>query len=1171
MDNNTTEVVLSINGEQAKAKLKELEESAKQLKAQLDKTADPKAAKKLEKNIESVNKRMQTIESHTKTVERTLRNLDKASPKQLNETLGILRTNLNNIERGSKAWDKQVAAIRRVQLEIEKVNGELRASQKMSGGGFAAMGKSMLTMFLNPTTLAMGAVAGLTRVIRGGIDTITDFEQANANLAAVLGTTRAGILDLTADAKRLGATTMFTASEVTQLQTELAKLGFSKNEILSSTDAVLKLSAATGAGLGEAAALAGASMRAFNLDATEMERVTSVLAVSTTKSALSFEKLATALPIVSPVAKQFGFTIEDTVTLLGKLSDAGFEASSAATATRNIFLNLANDSGKLAKALGRPIKSIEDLGPALVELRDKGVNLAEMLELTDKRSVAAFATFVSGADDLKALKDSITDCSEALDDMVSEQMNTLHGSTLILKSAWEGLMLSFSNSSGPLKTATDALAKLIQKWTEARTIAQGGEGAVTLFRKGGNKDIANQYIQGFSNTGMSNGEIQGQAQRDIKAIQDERAELSALYEQWGKVQSESKSTVIKSAAKAPLAAINPALPLLLGVSQEAASGNFATRKEVKNKLTALGVDADMEAIAKRLAELDDQIATKQMVVDMLAEKTEDEDGKGKKTKTLSADDYRAKEQAKQNIAYAQGITANEEYKREMLAIDVEYYRRKMEEEKKGTTEYLKAYSDYTQAQAKLKEYDTKQQEKLDKEALKKKVEEENITYETILINLEQFHADGKLSDEAYKRALEEAELNHLDRIRRLYEDGSKEQLKAENDYQKASLRIMRERQKEAEAIQNQLKKKHFADYANNDPQEYQKILTNLDSVYQEILQREGLTNRERLNIEREYQMAKAELALEYNQKITDGSVSSAIMGAQKMKKAFESKEFKEAWSGITMVMDQVKNLASGMSELIQAECDAQVASIEARYDKEIKAAGKNEQLVSKLEEKKENEINAVRAESSRKQFGINVATSIADAAMSIVEAWRSASGLPFPANVIVGSLVSAMITGVTAAQIATMKKQQATASGFYAKGRKGGPAEYAIVGEEGPELMYLPQGASIIPNNKIQSPSEWENFGVPVAKRINTIGSLSPADVSGSITANQRLASFGVREQMSGSVAAQAATSAATTKVLEKLNKTISKPIFAVTTISGDKGIRRAQRNYDHLMKNKSL
>ena len=49
----------------------------------------------------------------------------------------------------------------------------------------------------------------------------------------------------------------------------------------------------------------------------------------------------------------------------------------------------------------------------------------------------------------------------------------------------------------------------------------------------------------------------------------------------------------------------------------------------------------------------------------------------------------------------------------------------------------------------------------------------------------------------------------------------------------------------------------------------------------------------------------------------------------------------------------------------------------------------------------------------------------------------------------------------------------------YAKGRKGGAGEFALVGEKGPELMYVPAGASIVPNHKLNKPQDWVNYGLP--------------------------------------------------------------------------------------------
>lgn len=271
--------------------------------------------------------------------------------------------------------------------ELSKVQKELRKEE--AGGGIFGRNVGNYPKILSSLKgIAAGFLSIQTafRVLKGATKTIVDFEEANANLATILGKNRSEITDLTESAKQLGSTTEWMASQVTDLQTELAKLGFDEIEIQNMQASVLQFATAMGADLSQAAALAGASLRAFDLDSTETERVTSVMAVGANKSALSFEYLETAMSTIAPVARTFGFGIEDTVALLGTLSNAGFDASSAATATRNILLNLADANGKLAKTLGGPVSTIEELAGGLQKLRDDGIDLATTLELTDKRS-----------------------------------------------------------------------------------------------------------------------------------------------------------------------------------------------------------------------------------------------------------------------------------------------------------------------------------------------------------------------------------------------------------------------------------------------------------------------------------------------------------------------------------------------------------------------------------------------------------------------------------------------------------------------------------------------------------------------------------------------------------------------------------------------------------------
>ena len=73
------------------------------------------------------------------------------------------------------------------------------------------------------------------------------------------------------------------------------------------------------------------------------------------------------------------------------------------------------------------------------------------------------------------------------------------------------------------------------------------------------------------------------------------------------------------------------------------------------------------------------------------------------------------------------------------------------------------------------------------EALKKQrqnaiegtVQQEEVAYKEVMAILQQKYMDGELSARQYQNAIELAELEHLRKVASLYEDGSKEKLRAE--------------------------------------------------------------------------------------------------------------------------------------------------------------------------------------------------------------------------------------------------------------------------------------------------------------------------------------------------------------------------------------------------------
>jgi hypothetical protein len=148
-------------------------------------------------------------------------------------------------------------------------------------------------------------------------------------------------------------------------------------------------------------------------------------------------------------------------------------------------------------------------------------------------------------------------------------------------------------------------------------------------------------------------------------------------------------------------------------------------------------------------------------------------------------------------------------------------------------------------------------------------------------------------------------------------------------------------------------------------------------------------------------------------------------------------------------------------------------------------------------------------------------------------------------------------------QVAAIKKQQQASEaqgyaegGFTKPGGKYEPAGIVHAGEwvASQELLSNPVARPMIE-------------ALDYAQRTNTIGSLRAEDVSRSITANDNLSRLAEQDSSSAmTVAAMVQNSQAISLLTSRLNE----PFVTVNTITGDKGIKQAQDEYDQLVRNKT-
>ncbi len=337
---------------------------------------------------------------------------------------------------------------------------ELESRTKRLEGSTNRAGKSM-GAFAAKLGLTTAALYGTMRAMSGVVSVGRQFEKNMSNVEAISGATGKELEALERNARELGSTSVFTASEIANLQVEFAKLGFSSKEIRGVTKDTAALASATGTDLATSAAVAGQTLRAFGLDVSQTSRVTDTMASSFSQSALDMDKFSNSMAYVAPIAKQVGVSVESTTAILRTLANAGISGSMAGTALRKILLEVGNESSKLSKRIGFSVESAKDLDRAFKQLNREGLSTAEMTDLVGQRAVSAFGILLDGVDNTVELTKSFKELEITAQGMADVQLDNLDGKITLLNSAMEGLGLRmFELVEGPLTSMVVGLTDI---------------------------------------------------------------------------------------------------------------------------------------------------------------------------------------------------------------------------------------------------------------------------------------------------------------------------------------------------------------------------------------------------------------------------------------------------------------------------------------------------------------------------------------------------------------------------------------------------------------------------------------------------------------------------------------------------------------------------------------
>ena len=213
------------------------------------------------------------------------------------------------------------------------------------------------------------------------------------NLLLTKAVTRSTIADferLRDIANEAGKSAAYTPTQTTAALVELGRAGFNATEIDHSAESVLNLSRATGTELADATKYAVTTLRAFNLESTEIERVCDVLGVTANGSTQILDDLGESIKYAAPIAEEFNTSLEETCYILGVLANQNIAGSMSGTSFRRILLGLADPAVQDMLAR-RGVKVVDEQTGAARNLMDILSEIRVMMD--DLSNVERLALF----------------------------------------------------------------------------------------------------------------------------------------------------------------------------------------------------------------------------------------------------------------------------------------------------------------------------------------------------------------------------------------------------------------------------------------------------------------------------------------------------------------------------------------------------------------------------------------------------------------------------------------------------------------------------------------------------------------------------------------------------------------------------------------------------------
>lgn len=334
-----------------------------------------------------LNQCTQELEEQVKAEEKAKTPLEQLNTKigEQKAQLEKLETEYKNValEQGTGSQEAQELKGKIDQLNSELGENESKLKQvddaleaagneadKSANGGWSVLNQVVADLATNAIQQAINKLQDFAKeTMNLGID----FSASMSNVQAISGATGDEIAMLEQKARDLGATTVFSASDVADGFGYMAMAGWDTEQMMGGIAGVLNLAASSGEDLATTSDIVTDALTAFGMEAGDAGRLADVMAAASSNANTNVSMLGESFKYVAPVAGALGYSAEDTAVALGLMANSGIKASQGGTALRTMLTNMAKPTDDMAYAM-------EQLGVSLSDDEGNMYSLGEVMD-----------------------------------------------------------------------------------------------------------------------------------------------------------------------------------------------------------------------------------------------------------------------------------------------------------------------------------------------------------------------------------------------------------------------------------------------------------------------------------------------------------------------------------------------------------------------------------------------------------------------------------------------------------------------------------------------------------------------------------------------------------------------------------------------------------------------